>query len=900
VEDKKEDKNEDQKDSKDAEPQETCTQRCGCGVSLNVKFPGGLDKTGTVIYFNDAQHNHPLRPDIKLFGRKARTLAPEIHAFLNMHAATCRDTTELRRYLRAELLATNGATSEIPADPRVLSTAIWKAKKRMRVCETGSESQQLLDVLQEAKRVDSRWFYATFVDSKTKELRMVLWMSPDQQALYRRYSDVVVMDNTAQTNRLNMPLTAIVVVDSNGKTRLVASALSCGETNEPYAWILERFLEASMDQDGSIYPPRVVMCDHEPALLMAIRRTMPTTHIVNCIWHIYAHNIRSRLVGPLKKDFGAFMRKFWRVLKSLTFREFRKGWNEMVALFRLKTSYPARYLRKVRRRREHWAQYKVKMLFTAGMQSTQRVEKTHDLIKINSTGPSTSLKRLFQAIQDRVDREALTSQMDLDRELRKGEFLHKDHDFARLHFPAVVEVNKRYVSPYIRGLLMDEMKASQYFDCRQIGTEAANSGVDGQSSLLAQISDDLQDEADSFSDDEEYNLLVKKNMKKRRLESKTTSNVNASIDSDEWEESDTDKDDSDEWEGSDTDKHDNDEWEQSDVDERANDNLDGHARDLEESHYREEAMDEEEVRAVHDLMGKQQPIPKAALLGWLSEIGVDKIKDIYQVYFELPPKRPNYVVLLQDNCYLCTCRLQQSKGIVCGHFFRVMRSFPVAKYHISLIAKRWFLEVIQDKEDLKTVIMGEHAVHSASFGTMSLPPSSTYGEQYLSIFPEEQSAYEPRGVPSSSTLRHTIIEGWCKSFASLTSQSKEGMEIAKRILEQGFKEAKGGSQDTSHSSSTSGSGSGIEDDGHESPTEDHIHTSEKKGVQDVKTVAHKGRKRKLRFKAACEAQITSLKKGLPYIPVTPVPEISKNPPKRKKTACSVCGEIGHNKQRHSK
>jgi hypothetical protein len=61
------------------------------------------------------------------------------------------------------------------------------------------------------------------------------------------------------------------------------------------------------------------------------------------------------------------------------------------------------------------------------------------------------------------------------------------------------------------------------------------------------------------------------------------------------------------------------------------------------------------------------------------------------------------------------------------------------------------------------------------------------------------------------------------------------------------------------------------------PIVDHKHTSEKKGVQDVKTVAHKGRKRKFRFKAAWQAEITSLKTGLPYIPVTHVPEIFESP-----------------------
>ena len=76
----------------------------------------------------------------------------------------------------------------------------------------------------------------------------------------------------------------------------------------------------------------------------------------------------------------------------------------------------------------------------------------------------------------------------------------------------------------------------------------------------------------------------------------------------------------------------------------------------------------------------------------LSMLGQDNIEAVYRVEYG-KRKRRQLFFLLKDRGFFCSCLRLQSKGIVCRHFFAVMRvhSSPL-RYHISLIPRRWFRE----------------------------------------------------------------------------------------------------------------------------------------------------------------------------------------------------------------
>ena len=59
-------------------------------------------------------------------------------------------------------------------------------------------------------------------------------MNSLQRDLYLRYHDILLNDNTAQTNWFNIPLNISVIIDINRKSQIVAYTLVSGETTDDY------------------------------------------------------------------------------------------------------------------------------------------------------------------------------------------------------------------------------------------------------------------------------------------------------------------------------------------------------------------------------------------------------------------------------------------------------------------------------------------------------------------------------------------------------------------------------------------------------------------------------------------------------------------------------------------
>src|SRR5438270_13538106 len=97
-------------------------------------------------------------------------------------------------------------------------------------------------------------------------------MSPSQIALWLEYHDVVLNDNTAKTNRYNMPLSLFLIVDNNTKSRLVAQSLVSDETVKTYKWILECTKKATITE------PMVFVTDADPAMDAAVVQIYDTAY----------------------------------------------------------------------------------------------------------------------------------------------------------------------------------------------------------------------------------------------------------------------------------------------------------------------------------------------------------------------------------------------------------------------------------------------------------------------------------------------------------------------------------------------------------------------------------------------------------------------------------------------
>ena len=126
-------------------------------------------------------------------------------------------------------------------------------------------------------------------------------------------------------------------------------------------------------------------------------------------------------------------------------------------------------------------------------------------------------------------------------------------------------------------------------------------------------------------------------------------------------------------------------------------------------------------------------------LGWYAtdEMLKEVNYAIFKVYWLIPPRRTQFVLLLSDGSHVCTCRLLQNKGLVRMHVFHLKRDNDSVKYHIHLIPRRWFKESMQDNINLEGLILDRPFILSATcqYSHPISKPDVGYMDDYLDNFP---------------------------------------------------------------------------------------------------------------------------------------------------------------------
>jgi len=71
------------------------------------------------------------------------------------------------------------------------------------------------------------------------------------------------------------------------------------------------------------------------------------------------------------------------------------------------------------------------------------------------------------------------------------------------------------------------------------------------------------------------------------------------------------------------------------------------------------------------------------------------ILEVWEVLCLMNQKMPNFVCLLNNGTFLCTCMINKTYGYPCRHFYRVMTITPTARFHIGLVNQRWYKDILQ-------------------------------------------------------------------------------------------------------------------------------------------------------------------------------------------------------------
>ncbi|GES84294.1 protein FAR-RED IMPAIRED RESPONSE 1-like [Rhizophagus clarus] len=262
------------------------------------------------------------------------------------------------------------------------------------------------------------------------------------------------------TNKYNFPLSLFILVDNDGKLRLGAQAFLNDETQESYEWILQQTLDATGIE------PKVIIIDMDPAIDAACQTTYSNAYHVHCIWHM-AQNLPKRLKNKLgTTDFKEFIHDFWKTCNSLCVEVFEQRFQTLLNKFPNGNDYlhDPIYLT-----RHSWARAFTSRVFTADMQSTQRIESINSIIhKVVSS--SSTMANVAEALDSRMQKE----------EMNKS-FIAWKYQSTMYYQPFVVEnffsninsIIQKYLSPQIVEEIHKQMCESVLYRCEMLDIEDA-------------------------------------------------------------------------------------------------------------------------------------------------------------------------------------------------------------------------------------------------------------------------------------------------------------------------------------------------------------------------------------------------------------------------------------------
>jgi hypothetical protein len=357
----------------------------GCPWHINLAF----SKSGNGVRINSIVgiHNHDMNPCIIEIAPKFRKLIDKMLEKVKFW------TIEGRLGISTQYNLLVASFPNKVINKKDLSNAIQQFKKKAKPVK--NDACQMLTELYLKKDDDPRWIIKPRFDHGERRLNSLFWMSPDQVNAYGRYQDILIMDTTSKTNQFDMMLMLIIAVDNNFRNLIVAAAILEDETEATFSWVLQE-LKNSCD-----ITPTVIYSDADPALISAVKKNYPETHHFHCIFHIDL-NLRKKLKGKLHDQFESFRAKFLGMRNSLCYKKFEIEWKVLIDEFPACEQYLTRVLYPCK---SSWASYNINKNFTAGIQSTQRVEVTNKIIK-DRLSRSSCLTEVVGEVQRIFDQQS--------------------------------------------------------------------------------------------------------------------------------------------------------------------------------------------------------------------------------------------------------------------------------------------------------------------------------------------------------------------------------------------------------------------------------------------------------------------------------------------------------------
>ncbi|RHZ47477.1 hypothetical protein Glove_579g33 [Diversispora epigaea] len=321
-----------------------------------------------------------------------------------------------------------------------LSNTIQKIKREKQIA--GSDASYLLKLLFEQQKEEPMTFVQPLIN----------------------VDNVILHDNTSRTNKYNFPLSLFILVNNDGKSRLGAQAFLNDETQESYEWVLQQTLNATGIE------PKVIITDMNPAMDAAYQTTY---------------------------NYKKFICDFWKTRNSLCAEVFKERFQTLLNNFPNGNSY---LYDPIYSTRYSWACAFTNRVFTAGMQSTQRVESINAIIhKVVSS--SSTIANVAEALDSQMQKE----------ELNKS-FIAWKYQSTIYHQPFVVEnffsniniIIQKYFSPRIVEGIHKQMCESVLYRCEKLDIDNAFEFIEDQSNQNEIYENQISDDQEEIHNIENY------------------------------------------------------------------------------------------------------------------------------------------------------------------------------------------------------------------------------------------------------------------------------------------------------------------------------------------------------------------------------------------------------------
>jgi MULE transposase domain/FAR1 DNA-binding domain len=296
--------------------------KIGCPWRVNLGLTGGIVRVTSIC----KEHNHPLENiNITSNRRLSPEMLEEIEFFVNIGCGAGPIICALQKCFPDAII-----------HPKNVYNAICLFRRDQKAMKT--DAAETYDRLMKLQREEHGWFVEARLEGDDNHLTGLFWIRPSQIELWQKFHDVVINDNTSQTNKYRMYLSLTIVVDNHAQSWMAATAVVSDETKETYQWILECLLRAT---NG--LAPRVLFTDADAGMVAAIHETLPSTKHNYCIWHL-RKNFEKNLKGKLCNKYNDFVKSWNKCRNSFSEKEFQTRWCELLVNYPEARNYLERAL----------------------------------------------------------------------------------------------------------------------------------------------------------------------------------------------------------------------------------------------------------------------------------------------------------------------------------------------------------------------------------------------------------------------------------------------------------------------------------------------------------------------------------------------------------------------------